>query len=157
MRTRRISFDLEKAKAGAKVVTSESYEVEILSYNSGDEYYPIVGLVHLGDTQFHHLWMANGLSAPTNYNDEINSGRIYDLSLEVEFEEGMRIRRMTNYELAKWIGEWNGHVKQIKTEGTIQSSYWYFSNEEDKEVPENIFIRQDKGEWKEPYIKLTED
>lgn len=42
-------FDLEAAKAGAKVVTRDGHPARIICFERDDDYYPIIGLVNSGD------------------------------------------------------------------------------------------------------------
>ena len=87
--TKRIPFDLERAKNGARVITREGFDVEIISYNSGDSKYPIVGKIDEGrKDEVHHLWQKDGTSAPFEYNNEDRED--YDLLLVVEVEEALQ-------------------------------------------------------------------
>ena len=66
-----LPFDLEKAKAGARVVTTEKQSVRILCYDGPDKEYPLVGFVEgcklvrswnergrSEDAHFHGLFLA---------------------------------------------------------------------------------------------------
>lgn len=57
-------------------------------------------------------------------------------------------RRMTNKELASWLRE--KPTREFKYSNSI---YTYDEYCEDEEVPEDIRIREDDGEWKEPLVE----
>ena len=56
-------------------------------------------------------------------------------------------RRMTNKELASWLRE--KPTREFKYSNSI---YTYDEYCEDEEVPEDIRIREDNGEWREPLV-----
>lgn len=80
MKTKRIPFDLEKAKAGAKVVTRDGLPVKIVDYPIKNEDCPILGLVLIEGKEFPLIFTKTG----NHYN---NSESCYDLSIEEEVEE----------------------------------------------------------------------
>ena len=57
-------------------------------------------------------------------------------------------RRMTNKELASWLRE--KPTREFKYSNSI---YTYDEYCEDEEVPEDIRIREDNGEWREPLVE----
>lgn len=60
-------------------------------------------------------------------------------------------RRMTNKELSRWLRE--KPTRERKFAGTnVYSYYVYAENEQDEEVPEDIRIRENDGEWREPLV-----
>ena len=64
-------------------------------------------------------------------------------------------RRMTNKELSWWLSE-KPH-RERKFAGTnVYSYYVYVENEQDEEVPEDIRIRENGGEWREPFVEVEE-
>ena len=64
-------------------------------------------------------------------------------------------RRMTNKELSWWLSE-KPH-RERKFAGTnVYSYYVYVENEQDEEVPEDIRIRENGGEWREPLVEVEE-
>ena len=56
-------------------------------------------------------------------------------------------RRMTHKELASWLRE--KPTREFKYSNSI---YTYDEYCEDEEVPEDIRIREDDGEWREPLV-----
>lgn len=61
-------------------------------------------------------------------------------------------RRMTNKELSRWLRE--KPTRERKFAGTnVYSYYVYAENEQDEEVPEDIRIRENDGEWREPLVE----
>lgn len=63
-----------------------------------------------------------------------------------EIEEP-KTRRMTNKELARWLRE------KPTREFKYSNLYTYDEYCEDEEVPEDIRIREDNGEWREPLVE----
>lgn len=55
-------FDLEKAKQGAKLVTSEGYPARIICWDCDSEDYKIVALVHVDGRESPVMFMENGMS-----------------------------------------------------------------------------------------------
>ena len=45
MKTKKVPFDIEKAKNGAKVITMDGRSVDIKNFNNGDEDYPITAII----------------------------------------------------------------------------------------------------------------
>ena len=72
--------------------------------------------------------------------------------------EKVPTRRMTNKELSRWLREKS--TREFKYNNSIGCSvYNSFSYDEDcgdKEVRENIVIREDYGEWKKPLVEVEE-
>lgn len=75
-----------------------------------------------------------------------------------EIEEP-KTRRMTNKELARWLRE--NLTREYKYSNVISCSvysyYTYTEYCENEEVPEDIVIREDDGEWKEPLVEVEEN
>ena len=102
----------------------------------------------------------------------LNNGRTYrvlsivdeDSAFETfkhcaEIEEP-KTRRMTNKELSWWLSE-KPHRERKSTKACkatratyIFTYYTYKENEQDEEVPNNILIREDDGEWREPLVEV---
>ena len=96
----------------------------------------------------------------------LNNGRTYrvlsivdeDSAFETfkhcaEIEEP-KTRRMTNKELARWIREKPTREWKYKNGVTVCSYYSYEEKCENEEVPNNILIREDDGEWREPLVEV---
>ena len=70
-----------------------------------------------------------------------------------EIEEP-KTRRMTNKELSWWLSE--KPYRERKIAGVLHSYiytfYTYNENEQDEEVSDNILIRENGGEWREPLV-----
>ena len=64
-------------------------------------------------------------------------------------------RRMTNKELSWWLSE--KPYRERKIAGVLHSYiytfYTYNENEQDEEVSDNILIRENGGEWREPLVE----
>ena len=80
--------------------------------------------------------------------DESISG-IYMHCAEIE-----KPRRMTNKELSWWLSEKPHRARKSTSTSYICSYYTYLENEQDEKVPNDIFIREDDGEWREPLVEI---
>lgn len=71
-----------------------------------------------------------------------------------EIEEP-KTRRMTNQELAWWLREKPTREWKCKDGNSVCSVYGYGEKRADEEV-RDIFIREDGGEWREPFVEVEE-
>ena len=67
--------------------------------------------------------------------------------------EKPKTRRMTNKELARWLREKPTREWKYKNGVTVYGYYGYEEKCENEEVPNNILIRENGGEWKEPLVE----
>ena len=72
-----------------------------------------------------------------------------------EIEES-KTRRMTNKELSRWLREKPTREYKYLTSNFICCDYDYRVENQDKEAHEDIRIREDDGEWKEPLVEVEE-
>ena len=72
-----------------------------------------------------------------------------------EIEEP-KTRRMTYKELAYWLREKPTREWKYKNGVTVYGYYGYEEKCENEEVPNNILIREDGGEWREPLVEVEE-
>ena len=72
-----------------------------------------------------------------------------------EIEEP-KTRRMTNKELARWLREKPTRECKYQTSNYICSTFDYREYVQDEELQEDMVIREDGGEWKEPLIEIEE-
>lgn len=74
-----------------------------------------------------------------------------------EIEEP-KTRRMTKKELSRWLRE--KPTREFKYNSSIFSYVYstctYDENEEEEEVREDVVIREDDGEWREPLVEVEE-
>ena len=67
-------------------------------------------------------------------------------------------RRMTNKELSRWLRE--KPTREYKDTNNFSSivygNYSYMETESSDKVPDNILIREDDGEWREPLVEVEE-
>ena len=72
--------------------------------------------------------------------------------------EALKTRRMTNKELSRWLKECPSREYKYSNsiERSVYSVYTYFENCGDEEVRDDIVIREDYREWKEPLIEIEE-
>ena len=69
-----------------------------------------------------------------------------------EIEEP-KTRRMTNKELSRWLREKPTRECKYLNSEYICSTFEYREYCQDKEVHEDIRIREDDGEWREPLVE----
>ena len=81
---------------------------------------------------------------------DIDSSR-YKHCAEIEEQ-----RRMTNKELARWIREKPTREWKYKNGTSVYGYYVYEEKCENEEVLNNILIREDDGEWREPLVEVGE-
>ena len=72
-----------------------------------------------------------------------------------EIEEP-KTRRMTHKELAYWLREKPTREWKYKNGVTVYGYYGYEEKCENEEVPNNILIRVDCVEWREPLVEVEE-
>ena len=72
-----------------------------------------------------------------------------------EIKEPKR-RRMTYKELSRWLREKPTREYKYLTSNFICCDYDYREENQDKEVHEDIIIREDDGEWREPLVEVEE-
>ena len=65
-------------------------------------------------------------------------------------------RRMTNKELSRWLREKPTRESKCAIDNFVYSVHSYNENCGDEEVREDIVIREDDGEWKEPLVEVEE-
>ena len=65
-------------------------------------------------------------------------------------------RRFTCRELSIWLQEKPTREYKYLNSDYIFHNYDYLESKQDKEVHEDIRIREDNGEWKEPLIEVLE-
>ena len=70
--------------------------------------------------------------------------------------EKSNTRRMTNKELAHWLKEKPTREFKYSSSRFIYTFHSYDENCEDEEVHEDMRIREDDGEWREPLVEVEE-
>ena len=65
-------------------------------------------------------------------------------------------RRMTNKELAHWLREKPTREYRFKNGDFVYGEKNYRETVQDKEVTDDIFIREDDGDWREPLVEVEE-
>ena len=66
-------------------------------------------------------------------------------------------RRMTNIELSRWLREKPTREWKYKNGVTVYGYYGYEEKCENEEVLNNILIREDDSEWREPLVEIEEN
>lgn len=72
-----------------------------------------------------------------------------------EIEEP-KTRRMTHKELAHWLRGKPTREFRYSSSRSVYSTHAYDEDDEEAEVPEDILIREDGGEWREPLVEVEE-
>ena len=72
-----------------------------------------------------------------------------------EIEEP-KTRRMTNKELSRWLRGKPTREYKYLTSDYICNTFDYRAYKQDEEVHEDIRIREDDGEWREPLVEVEE-
>ena len=72
-----------------------------------------------------------------------------------ELEEP-KTRRMTNKELSRWLREKTTREYKYLTSDYICNTFDYREYVQDEEVHEDMRIREDDGEWREPLVEVEE-
>ena len=65
-------------------------------------------------------------------------------------------RRMTNRELSRWLREKPTREYKYLTSDYICSEFDYREYKQDEEVHEDMRIREDDSEWREPLVEVEE-
>ena len=68
--------------------------------------------------------------------------------------EIVKPRRMTHKELSRWLREKSTREYGYNNNIFIFSNYTYKEDCEDEEIDENIRIRENDGEWHEPFVEV---
>lgn len=150
-----IPFDLEKAKTlenpnGLDVVTRKGNDVKIIYSNyRGECDKPIIGLVQNYRKSHYErcfVFYEDGRFNPVGIDND-------DLFLK----EPIKSRRMTNQELAWWLGECPNEHREYKTKTgfIVSNSYEYDVNKAHYDC-RDVLIRSNGGEWREPLIEMED-
>ena len=67
-----------------------------------------------------------------------------------------KTRRMTNKELSRWLKEKLTREYRYKNGDFVYGEKNYRETVQDKEVEDDILIREDDGEWIEPLVEVEE-
>ena len=73
-----------------------------------------------------------------------------------EIEEP-KTRRMTNKELSRWLREKPTREWKYTVDGRIYSNYYIYEEDSaDMDCWDEIVVREDDGEWREPLVEVEE-
>ena len=94
----------------------------------------------------------------------LNNGRTYRVLSIIDEDSAFRTfkhcaeiekqRRMTNKELSRWLRGKPTREYKYLTSDYICNTFDYREYVQDEEVSEDILIREDDGEWKEPLVEV---
>ena len=71
--------------------------------------------------------------------------------------EKPKTRRMTNKELSRWLREKPTREYKYLTSDYICNTFDYREYKQAEEVSEDMHIREDDGEWREPLVEIEEE
>ena len=93
----------------------------------------------------------------------LNNGRTYRVLSIVDEDSAFETfkhcaeiekqRRMTNKELSRWLREKPTREYKYLTSDYICNTFDYREYVQDEEVHEDMLIREDDGEWREPLVE----
>ena len=77
---------------------------------------------------------------------------------EVTYEDWQKnpTRRMTNKELSRWLRGKPTREYKYLTSDYVCNTFDYREYVQDEEVHEDMRIREDDGEWREPLVEVEE-
>ena len=94
----------------------------------------------------------------------LNNGRTYRVLSIVDEDSAFETfkhcaeiekqRRMTNKELSRWLREKPTREYKYLTSDYICNTFDYREYVQDEEVHEDMCIREDDGEWREPLVEV---
>ena len=84
-------------------------------------------------------------------DDDDSDYESYNYCAEIEEP---KTRRMTNKELSRWLREKPTREYKYQTSDYIYSAFNYREYKQDEEVHEDMRIREDGGEWREPLVEV---
>jgi len=161
METRKIPFDVEKAKRGAKVVTRDGRNVEIIHFNKKGGDYPIVALVdnvvYKGISQEIYCYTTKGRYTfvnPTKY-DLLIEEEVEEQGEQKSYKEETTHRLMTYQELADWLRDNPEEYREYTyaDSSAIRNTFAY-RDEDASKLADNILVRRNHGEWEKPLVEL---
>lgn len=148
MKTRKVPFDLAKAKSGAKVVTRCGYPVRMSDFNvKNKDGYTLLGIIDIKGNEVPFSFLKNGCRSGTETQSE------YDLFIEEE----VKTRPMTNQELTDWLRDCPEEHREWGHSGTDSVYPYppaYFEDERNELVGRGVLIRRNHGEWEEPITEV---
>ena len=100
-------------------------------------------VIYFHDTGFSHLIIA--------LSDDGISTENFKHCAEIE-----KHIRMTNKELSRWLRENPTREYKYITGSYIYASFDYRENNQNVEVHEDMRIRENEGEWREPLVEVEE-
>lgn len=147
MKTKKIPFNIEKAKAGAKIVTRSGLSVRICAYDVVNNY-PIIGLVKSS---------TSGKEFAMSFTKEGKSLDIenHDSPFDLFIEEKTKKRLMTKQELSDWLKEFPSEHREFKyvNGDTVMGFYSYLEKEANDTLDDDFLIRRNHGNWMKPLIR----
>ena len=84
----------------------------------------------------------------------INDDADYEAYRHCAEIEEPKTRRMTNKELSRWLREKPTREWKYKDGISVYGYYGYEEKWVNEEVLNNIFIREDDGDWREPLVEV---
>lgn len=139
-----IPFDVNRInEEGVKVVTRDGRSVRILCTDANNER-SIFGLIN-SEREYSAWWYSNG---------RVYSG--YEVSTDLFLQVPIKTRRMSNQELSWWLREHPEEHREWRWTSAVyvNTSFSYLEKEANEECEEDMLIRSNGGEWREPLIEV---
>lgn len=94
--------------------------------------------------------LRNNYAKVITIDDDDSDYESYNYCAEIEKQ-----RRMTNKELSHWLREKpTREYKRFKSDDAIVSYYHnYIERTANEEIEDSVLIREDDGDWKEPFVE----
>ena len=89
-------------------------------------------------------------------DDDSNNETFYGTFKHCAEIEEPKTRRMTNKELSRWLREKPTRECKYLNSEYICSTFEYREYKQDEEVHEDMRIREDDSEWREPLVEVEE-
>ena len=152
---KRIPFDLEKAKAGAKIVTRNGLSVRICAYDAVSDY-PIIALIELPESKKEVVFSFTKEGTSFKIKDQESK---FDLFIEKEVEEDdsdydpykatvESIADMVErYSELQSIEELKDFYNNVRVECQDAFDYGRVCEKQDEEVPADNKPKFQKGNW----------
>lgn len=102
------------------------------------------------------VYVLDGNSGSYNVITTNNDDSSYEPYKHCAEIEEPKTRRMTNKELSRWLREKPTREYKYLTSDYICNTFDYREYVQDEEVHEDMRIREDDGEWREPLVEVEE-
>lgn len=141
-----IPFDINRInEEGVKVVTRDGRIVRIFCTDANNVR-NVFGLIN-GAHDYPSCWYSNGRV----YSD-------YEVGTDLFLQVPIRQRRMTHQELSWWLRDAPEEHREWRWTSAVyaNNNFSYIERDAHEECPEDILIRSNGEEWREPLIEIND-